>query len=315
MLLHIGYAKAASTWTQGIFAQDGSGFYYLYDDDPGFVNETVVFPNQFQFDADEARTALMDGVNQNKAESQELVIANERLSGHWYTGGYDQKTIADRLSEVLPKAKVLIVIREQGSMLNSVYRQYIKKGGFRSPAEFFLPNESYSEDKRYVSGFNRGPSFSFEMFKYHNIIEYYYKQFGPENVCTIPLEVLKRDAHRYADEIFEFADVTPDRSFDLDTKQANVGIEAFQTPIRRYLNVCRKKDYINDYSPYSTSKTRWIAGSIVRRLELLPTKIKQKLGTRVDEAISEIAAERFAESNQKTNKLVSYNLEDLGYEL
>ena len=57
------------------------------------------------------------------------MVSFPRLSGHPYSGGYDSRMIADRVAEVFPEARILIVIREQRSMIVSTYKQYVNAGG------------------------------------------------------------------------------------------------------------------------------------------------------------------------------------------
>ena len=56
-----------------------------------------------------------------KDEAKVPVISHERLSGYPHSGGHDSKEIAHRLAAVFPNAKVVIVIREQKSMILSNY--------------------------------------------------------------------------------------------------------------------------------------------------------------------------------------------------
>ena len=67
------------------------------------------------------------------------VVSFERFSGNPFSGGYDSKEIADRLVQVFPDARVLVVVREQRSMIVSTYKQYVREGGALPPSKFMLP--------------------------------------------------------------------------------------------------------------------------------------------------------------------------------
>ena len=71
------------------------------------------------------------------------VISSEFLSGNLYlNGGMDSKVYADRLKLIFPKAKILIVIREQSSFfyilfINTISHIMEDSGELKS---FWSPN-------------------------------------------------------------------------------------------------------------------------------------------------------------------------------
>lgn len=321
MIIHIGYAKAASSWTADMFRADGSQFYLLLDDGRGRkMYEHIVSPNPLKFDPKEARKNLLSVVDDpdRRRDGREPVLASERLVGSWLTGGHDTREVADRLSAMFPDAKVLMVIREQKSMLSSVYRQYVRKGGLRSPEGLFVPRRALSpgDDVENPPGYERGPSFSFDFFEYDRIIEHYRQLFSPSNVLAIPLEVLKADMERYVEDIYEFAGVAPGEDFEPETGRTNVGINSFDVRIRRYLNPFLKRDYINDYSPYQTGPTALVCRGILKLAKgLAPRAVQESSDKRLEGKIERIVGDRYKESNRRTHELIDYDLDDLGYDV
>ena len=146
-LIHIGYAKAASTSIQSVFGDPKTGFavgrqpreYSAKEVQNMSVISELALAHDFEFSASTVRNEVSDVLSWAGPAGRTPVVSAERFSGHWVTGGYDAKTIADRIFEVWPTAKVLIVFREQRSMLNSVYRQYVRKGGGRTFSQFVDP--------------------------------------------------------------------------------------------------------------------------------------------------------------------------------
>jgi hypothetical protein len=57
------------------------------------------------------------------------MVSSERLSGNPHSGGYDSAVLAERLHQVFPGARVLVMIREQRSMILSSWAQYVRVGG------------------------------------------------------------------------------------------------------------------------------------------------------------------------------------------
>ena len=67
------------------------------------------------------------------------VLSHERLAGNFMSGCWDNDILAKRLSLLFPEAKILLCIREQRSILYSIYQQYVKEGGGGNIQTFLFP--------------------------------------------------------------------------------------------------------------------------------------------------------------------------------
>ena len=126
-IIHIGYAKAASTWLQKqIFARHEMGFHKLsrYDASGAF---TVT--NHLDHDPEAIRRSLQPWLDEASERGLVPVISLERLVGHFDLGGYDSRSTADRLHETYGQARIIIVVREQAGIILSSYRHYSRAGG------------------------------------------------------------------------------------------------------------------------------------------------------------------------------------------
>jgi len=106
-----------------------------------------------------------------------IIICEEDLSGNVMTGGLHgcvSVEFAQRLRKVLPEIKVVIFIRHQLRMLESVYSYYLKVGGTEKLDFFLCPK---STKREFVS-----PRFSLNHLEYDKLIGYYDSLFGSENV-------------------------------------------------------------------------------------------------------------------------------------
>src|SRR5205823_3496785 len=101
----------------------------------------------------------------------------------------------NRLAEVFPGARILIVIREQRSMVVSEYTQYVREGGAMRPFEFIKPPKSKSMWVQW---------FDLRYLRYHRLISYYHRLFGPERVLTLTYEQFAADPVAFASEIGRF---------------------------------------------------------------------------------------------------------------
>jgi len=127
-LLHIGYHQTGTTWLQRcVFRNAVAGFSFAAGGKtlrPAFVELDPP-----SFDPDTARRTFEPGIR--KAQDGDLlpVLCAERLSGNPHFRSQDGEAIAVRVAAALPEARVLIGIREQRSILVSLYKQYVKRGG------------------------------------------------------------------------------------------------------------------------------------------------------------------------------------------
>ncbi|MFB6225233.1 MAG: hypothetical protein ABEI13_02145 [Candidatus Paceibacteria bacterium] len=316
MLIHIGYAKAASSWTQSMFETEGSGFNRLGD--TGFLNKNVERINSFEFDAEKTRDSMYDQFE--ISEEKINVLSSEGLTGLWTNGNQDSKMFADRLHSMFPEAKILIVIREQESMLNSLYRHYIRRGGLRTPEEFLLPKKYLRcPDGSTPPGWERTPQFTLDYYKYHKLINHYQDLFSSENVLVLPMEILKRSEEEYINTIRKFAGVKDNVYIKNELFRKHEGITHFEAYIKRFTNPFLNSDSVNDYtwmSPLDVYKSQYIWEKLIYSINTItPNDIKEKIADERKNKIEEITDGYYCESNKKTNDLINTDLKQLGYDI
>jgi hypothetical protein len=146
--VHIGYVKTGSTWIQK-FLQDidgisllGHGEFKAFKD----IIIDIVYLDDFNYNPEEIYGRVNEYFKKTSFPQKKIGISRESLSGH--ITGLNSKSIADRLFGLFPECKIIIVLREQFSMLDSIYNQSIKKGYYkeanRTLAEkYCLPMEKY----------------------------------------------------------------------------------------------------------------------------------------------------------------------------
>lgn len=196
VLVHIGFAKAASTFLQaGLF----SGRHPLIDplggphgpQDPAlgkcggqlFLNggalsgarARVALP--FAFEAERVRDIVLAG---RAAAKPVTVISDEALAGHPYSGGVAAETVCAHIRAALPEAKILIVLREQRAMLLSAYADYLlRHNGTARLSDFLAPRRA-----------DQIPGHAPEFYAFARLVEGYIAAFGAQNVLVLPMELL-----------------------------------------------------------------------------------------------------------------------------
>ena len=298
-MIHIGYHKTATTWLQRhLFNNERASFVCPWSIDE--AARQLVDPHAFDFDTEQANRYFEKEIQRASQAGRVPVLSSEELSGNPHSGGYANKTIADRLVAVFPDALVLIVIREQLSMLQSVYKQYLRMGGAASPMQYFFPTTVGP----------RVPRFRFENFEYHRLIGYYIRLVGRNRVCVLPMEMLKEDARAFVKRIAEFAGATDPGP--LPEEKVYAAHSGFTAALQRQVNRLFGHTAVNPGAPFHT----WRLVKWYERLDrLVPSTVSELFDRPLERFIEKYAGGRYARSNGDVVQLTGLNLGRFGYEL
>jgi hypothetical protein len=310
ILIHIGYHKTGTSWLQNrLFADPRSGMRWLGKWKSHPVRRLVA-ARPLEFEAAAARAAFEPLLVETRQQGLLPVVSYERLSGHPFSGGHDSKEIADRLLQVFPEGRVLVVVREQRSAIVSTYKQYVRAGG-PLPLDLFLaPPRSKSM---------RMPSFEFRHFEYGHLLRHHRSLFGPDRVLALPFERFVRDGAGFVVDIGAFAG-RPFTAELLDSlpydRRSNVAPTAAVIAVRRRLNRLVKRSELN-VSPVFPSKRaarvadRWSrSGWLEHAAARLPgSQTEAQLRQQVDELVGD----RYIDSNRETAELLGVDLGAYGW--
>lgn len=301
-IIHIGYPKTGSTWLQQcVFNQPSLGFFPISS---GTGAEQFIQTNDFCFSPETARNSFVTELETATQQSLVPVLSNEILAGDQIKGAYWGKTAADRIHATFPQAKILLLIREQKSILLSSYREFIKLGG-TSTLETFIGS---GQEK---PGF--APICQFDHFKYHLLVEYYRQLFGAERLLVLPFEYLNADRNDAIRRLLNFADLTPTLSdIQLSQSSRNVGHNAAAIAVRRQLNFICEPGFFGNESPPVTWR---MAQKISRFIDILtPRAIYKPIEDSWKAYIKERVGDRYRNSNRITSQLIGFDLSRYGYE-
>ena len=308
LLIHIGYAKAASTWIQThVLGNRALGFYMPFD--TRSVRIQLQVPPPFQFSADSCRRFFYPTLQTLDPVLGFPVLSCEGLTGTSRIGDYQRKVIADRLADVFPGARILLVVREQKSMLLAQYHQYLRRGGVYSLNRFLNPP---------MTDGRRIPYFDWNRFRYHHLLQYYQRLFGNENVLVLPLEMLGRATESFLQRLTDFCGLDFNDSL-ISTLPVEQHRHASQSGmvmnLRRPLNfLMGEPTSFNPRSILPLRNTRarfkrW-GQSIDSRL---PHSLKRRYQKRVKAIVAAAVGDYFAAGNQKLCDLTGLDLEQYGY--
>jgi hypothetical protein len=316
VLIHIGFIKSGSTTLQQhLFGAEKTGFWtaapssksgkarakfgsynFFLASDGGFLTDD-------QFDVAETRRQIsLDSMPANHC----LIVSNERFSGHPLSNGIDRPLICERLRRTFPNAKILLVIREQVSMIVSNYLSYLVHGGSLGIKSFLFPK-------------NDGcvPSRSLRFWEYHSLIQTYQDAFGPENVLVLPFEMLAEDLDSFCGKVASFSGLSAALP-KMPRTRMNVSAKYFSHSILRHVSPLLMSSRGNGFSLslLGADNGKRVYGLLNDSLDAiaysgLDSWTKKRWTKKVDQLIGG----SYAESNLAVEALTGLRLERFGYRL
>jgi hypothetical protein len=310
VLIHIGYHKTATSWLQGyLFKHPDSPMRTVGKSKADAPARAIIRTRPLEFDAAAVR-ALFEPKLQKITDAGLLpVVSNERLSGHPSSGGYDSKEIADRLAAVFPEGRVLIVIREQRSVIQSVYKQYVLAGGPGSFQQFVeVP----------VDQADRIPGFDFRFYEYHHLLRHYRERFGAESVLVLPFDSFVRDPAAFVKAIGRFAGSPLGDGL---IESLPFGSKLKRTPPAVVIEATRWGNRVarrSQYNPAPLVDSPWLSGHLRklarRRVRaLVPRRLADRSDDALRRAVAEAVGDRYRESNRVTAELTGLDLGGYGW--
>ncbi len=299
ILIHLGYPKCASSWLQQVmFADEKTGFFAPWGAKSKEAKKQFINVDDSSFNADQVRKLYETGLQAATQQNLVPLLSHEHFSGDLTSKGWKQE-VADRLYATFPEARILVIIREQKSILLSAYGQCIKFGMTPTIEEFFgtIPTDEKQADYS-------NPIFKLDFVKYDSLIEYYQNLFGKENVLILPFELLKKNQHHFAQTILDFSN----SKGSLPEKQStrNPGYGGGKLVVKRQLNFLVPR--YNKIGMHITGKLSAAADKII------PASLNERIENRWKQFIEQRVGNSFYQSNQRTSRLIGINLADLGYD-
>ena len=217
VVLHVGWPKTATTSMQvALFAQSGQ-FNYLgkYLPDHDFQNRDIhdlVWSCQMHGRAQwrETRDRLGTAITAAAARGRKLpVLSTENMIHPW---SQTPDVVAARLKEIVPAARVVMVIREQVSLLRSWYRWH---GGY---GQYLFLNKLIDEPCELPLTLPEWMHFQFQApdrniigcLDYDDVVAAYEEQYGAGQVHVLAYEQLIRDPQGFAEQLAPVLEVKPD---------------------------------------------------------------------------------------------------------
>ncbi len=172
LVVHIGYPKTGTTFLQKSVLPSVKNYYCLdhIGSSPIFTPITLDIDNKH---VEQTKSAL----NELRQKHSNILLSYEPLTGAVFDP--DKPSACDiALSlQKLGVNKIIITIRNQFSIIDSLYRQYIQQGGVLNFDDWFSGKSKFG--------------FRMEYLNYGNLIARYHNLFGKENILVIAQEEMR----------------------------------------------------------------------------------------------------------------------------
>jgi hypothetical protein len=346
--IHIGCPKSLSTSLQrGYFSQNKQILHLgvgLHDDNIGYLDDKINiyielyirYAVNYFYDKkkDEIKNYFQEKFLYAKRNKYTLTgISCELLSCRWSPSDVDTVEKAKRLHYTFGSdTKIIIIIRNQISLLKSLYGEFIKMG-YPGSYNDFLEYAYKFQDRSFLSDFC-----------YDYIYSIYKELFGKENILLIPLESYR---DRYTKDLLQ----EDNKILILNRISEFLGIEKAEysnfghfnksldkniLAIKKELNNNHKHDYGNSVlgtvenqrlikyfeKDLKISAPKEVLNDVLLKRKLLKkafNESEQNPNLAIDYSCDSELKSRiynfYAKSNKKLDDLLNLNLQDLGYPL
>jgi len=119
---------------------------------------------------------------------------------------YDNVYLTDCLKAVFPNAKLVIVIRRQDELVESIYKQSLQSWHHQGINSFLNYRNRTFEDSCDQLGL---PNLDVKQIDLHRYVQNYVEHFGRENVSVLPYELLNHDQRAFLEKLAAALDVEP----------------------------------------------------------------------------------------------------------
>ena len=303
-LIHIGFPKALSSWLQKHLFKPEHGFVSILNSMEATIS--VIDPTPFSFSEQQALAYIAHSLEKTP-EHQGLtpVISAEALIGNPYCGGFNAKQNADRLHQLFPEGRVLLIVREQKQLIRSLYKTLVTWGMPHSITRLLHPVDT-----------SLAPQFNFDFLRFDLAVFYYQQLFGKANVLVLPYEQFQQDPKAFLQQLFEFSGQVSEKSLSKLPVQKRVNIN--QTLLNLYLQ--RAHNYLFLSSPFNyaglfqSTEARTHTRLKRSKQNPFPAWIDHWLEERFRQRVLKSCDGQFAASNTRLELLTGITVSQYGYE-
>ncbi|MFA5647414.1 MAG: hypothetical protein WC951_03805 [Bacteroidales bacterium] len=222
-IIHIGFPKTATTWFQYNFFPYVSNAFFLPRAE--ILRPLVLSQNPLLFSGEEVKKVINKQFTQNQ---KELFILSDE--GFLARNFFQIKDFAYRIKSLVENPQIVIFIRNQKTMLSSMYSQYLKSNGGTYNLKYYL----FGHPR--VTKWTNATSFdNMSLLKYDVIIQFYKELFGKSNIHIFLYEDFIKDPKKFCEKFSKKFNFQIDLN-KLSYGKKNEGIRSGLIFLQRFLN-------------------------------------------------------------------------------
>jgi hypothetical protein len=303
-LIHVGYPKALSSWMQKHLFKPDHRFLTILNSMESTIS--VINPSPFGFTEGPAMEYIRQNLdNHPQHAGLTPVISAEMLIGNPYCGGFNGKQNADRLHQLFPQGKILLIVREQKQLIRSLYKTLITWGMPHSIQRLLHPRD-----------LSMAPQFNLEYLRFDLATHYYQTLFGTENVLVLPYEGFVRDPATFLHTLFTFAGQTPEASIPRLPvhKRVNSNQTLLNLYLQRFHNLFFLSSPFNYAGLFQSTEARTQARLRRSKRNPFPPWLNKLFENDFRQKVNVACKGEFRTSNDRLCALTGLDLTSLGYE-
>lgn len=303
-LVHIGFPKALSSWMQKFLFKPEQGFLNVLDSLHTTIS--VIDPTPFRFDESLCIRFIEETLRKNP-ETHNLVpvCSAEALIGNHYCGGFNAKQNADRIKQLFPDARILLIVREQRQLMRSLYKTMIVWGMPHTIKRLLNPRDA-----------SLAPQFNLDFLRFDLATAYYQQLFGRENVLVMPYEAFIEAPKQFTRQIFQHANCSPTAAFERLPwkKRVNKNQPLASLYLQRLQNLLLSSPF-NYAGPLASTEERVYQRIKRSKSNPLPAFTNNWFEDDFRQTVGSAFAGQFASSNSRLQQLTGLDLAAYGYEI
>ena len=243
LLVHIGLHRTGSTWFQQTALPDeGTPIVDAWPDRADLARK-IIKPCNADFAENVLRMELDSRCEAVRSKGDIPVISHERFSGNPSSGAFDMNRTAERIQRLCPDAKILVILRDQQSQLESIWCQAVRIGLYCSANDYLRPHHP---------GDFRIPHFEPSYLLHDEIVGEYARRFGRERVLALDFELLQKDSIAYMNMICDFVGAEPITEISREVQYARP--HPLEAAILRRGNLLHRRTSMNPGPPLESER-------------------------------------------------------------
>jgi len=303
-LVHIGFPKALSSWMQKSLFKPEQGFLNVLDSLCTTIS--VIDPAPFSFDESLCIRFIEQSLEKNNGGNNLVPVCSaEALIGNPYCGGYNAKQNADRIKQLFPNARILLIVREQRQLMRSLYKTMIVWGMPHTIKRLLNPDDT-----------SLVPQFNLDFLRFDLATAYYQQLFGKDNVLVLPYEAFTIAPETFTHKIFQHAGVNPTAAFKKLPweKKVNKNQPLINLYFQRLLNLLLSSPF--NYAGLLPSTEKRVHQRIKRsKKNPFPAFTNDWFEDNFRQTVNHVFSGQFTESNTRLQQLTGLDLASYGYEI